>query len=54
MDVSTVPVFLSKKRGGVAVVISSGLIFLKKKKREREKERSRTHWAGPLIKKELH
>ena len=31
MDVSSGPVFLNKKRGGLAVV-SSGLIFLKRKK----------------------
>ena len=34
-DVSSVPLFLSKKRGGLAAV-SSGLIFLKKKKKEKE------------------
>ena len=33
MDVSSGPVFLSKKRGGLAAAVSSGLIFLKKKKR---------------------
>ena len=38
MDVSSGPVVLSKKRGGLAAV-SSGLIFLKKKiKKEKEKK----------------
>ena len=32
MDVSSGPVFLSKKRGGLAADVSSGLIFLKEKK----------------------
>ena len=32
-DVSSGPVFLSKKRGGLAVDVSSGLIFLKKKRK---------------------
>ena len=34
MDVSSGPVFLSKKRGGLVADVSSGLIFLKKKKKK--------------------
>ena len=35
MDVSSGPVFLSKKRGGLVADVSSGLIFLKKKKKKK-------------------
>ena len=34
MDISSGPVMLSKKRGGLAADVSSGLIFLKKKQRK--------------------
>ena len=35
MDVSSGPVFLGKKRGGLEADISSGLIFLKRKRKKR-------------------
>ena len=35
-DVSSGPIFLSKKRGGLVVDVSSGLIYLKEKKIERK------------------
>ena len=34
MDVSSGPVFLSKKRGGLVADVSSGLMFLKTKKKK--------------------
>ena len=36
MDVSTGPVFLSNKRGGLVADVSSGLIFLKKKPKPKQ------------------
>ena len=35
MDVSSGPVFLSKKRVGLVVDVSSGLTFLRKKKKKK-------------------
>ena len=62
-DVSSGPGFLSKTRGGLAVV-SSGLIFLKKKKKDslapvyrmnfREQDGKKSHlggsWCNPCVK----
>ena len=39
MDVRSGPVFLSKKRGGLAADVSRGLIFLKKTKTKAKKKR---------------
>ena len=45
MDVSSGPVFLSKKKGGgLAADVTSGLIFLKKEKKKKCQSKSRL-WA---------
>ena len=45
-DVSSGPVFLSQKRGGLAADVSSGLIFLKKKRKKKKKDMLREQTVG--------
>ena len=44
-DVSSGPVFLSKKRGRLVADVSSGLIFLKKTKMKKKRKREALNWC---------